>query len=297
MKTEQPDLIVPGLWRLGRKESSVYLLQGSHDTILISGGNSYILPDVLAQIDSLGFDIAQIHKFLILHAHFDHVGILPYFKRKNPKMTVYGSKRAWEILKMDKAVATMNEYSWLTTQRMGLEKRLEDYDWKWRHDVQGETVKDGDAIDLGGRTVKILETPGHSSCSVAAYVPEIKGLFPSDGGGIPNGDKIAPAGNSNFTLYQQSLKKLVDLEVEILCADHYGYFTGEKAADYIHRSIQAADKYRHVVEEICRQEGNQEDAVRRLVQISLKERPDNFLPEEIMTGVTRQVVKHIAGQL
>ena len=297
MKSEQPGQIVSGLWSLGRKESRVYLLQGSHDAVLISGGNSYILPDVLEQTDALGLDIAKIKKFLILHAHFDHVGIIPYLKRKNPRMTVYGSDRAWEILKMDKAIATMNEFSLMTAQKMGLERRLAAYDWKWRHDVHGETVKDGDTIDLGGRTVKILETPGHSSCSIAAYVPEIKALFPSDGGGIPNEEKIAPSGNSDFTLYQQSLNKLADLRVEILCADHNGYFIGEEAAGYIRRSIVAARKYRHVVEEICRQEEDQENAVRRLVQISLNEQPDNFLPEEIMTGVTRQVVRHIAGQL
>ncbi len=297
MKTERPDLIVPGLWCLGRMESNVYLLKGNHDTILISGGNSYILPDLLKQMDAIGLEIAEISRCLILHAHFDHVGVLPYFKRKNPRMTVYASKRGWEILKMDKPIATMNEFSWLTAQRMGMEKRLKDFDWKWRHDVFGETVKDNDTIDLGGRTVKIIETPGHSSCSVTAYVPEIKALFPSDGGGIPNGDKIAPSGNSNFTLYQKSLERLADLAVEILCADHNGYFTGEKAADYIRRSIRAAHKYRQVVENICQQAENQEDAVRRLVQIIKNEQPDSFLPEEIITGVTRQVVRHIAGQL
>jgi glyoxylase-like metal-dependent hydrolase (beta-lactamase superfamily II) len=207
MKSEQPGLIQSGLWCLGRRESNVYILKGDRDTMLISGGMSYILPNVLRQMASFGFDMDQINKILILHAHFDHIGVIPYFKRKNPSIDVYASLRGWEILKKERAVATINEFSKLTAERMGLAKVLKEYDCEWRHDVSGETVSDGDAIDLGGRTIRILETPGHSSCSLTAYVPEIKALFPSDGGGIPFGNRINPAGNSNFTLYQQSLQK------------------------------------------------------------------------------------------
>jgi 2-aminobenzoylacetyl-CoA thioesterase len=297
MKSEQPGLIEPGLWCLGRRESNVYLLKGDRDTLLISGGMSYILPDVLEQMASFGVDAAQITKILSLHAHFDHIGIIPYFKRKNLSIDIYASARGWEILKKEKAIATINEFSNLTSKHMGLEKVLKDYYCEWRHDVSGETVKDGDTIDLGGRTVRILETPGHSSCSLTAYVPEIKAMFPSDGGGIPFGSNISPAGNSNYTLYQQSLKKLADLEVRIICADHYGYVTGDEAASYINRSIQSADDYRHSVERIYRQTRDQEKTVERLVGMSLSENSDYFLPKEIITGVTRQLVRHIAAHV
>ena len=77
---------------------------------------------------------------------------------------------------------------------MGLEEGFRGYDCEWQHDVQGKTVKEGDTIHLGGWAIGILETPGHSSCSLTAYVPEIKALFPSDGGGIPFGSEISPAG-------------------------------------------------------------------------------------------------------
>ncbi len=297
MKREQPGLIEPGLWYLGRRESNVYLLKGDRDTILISGGMSYILPDVLEQMASFGVDATQITKILILHAHFDHIGIIPYFKRKNPSIDIYASPRGWEILKKEKAITTINEFSKLTSKHMGLEKVLKDYDCEWRHDVSGETVKDGDTIDLGGRTVRILETPGHSSCSLTAYVPEIKALFPSDGGGIPSGSGISPAGNSNYTLYQQSLHKLAELEVQVLCADHYGYITGDEAADYILRSIRSAADYRQLVEKIYRRERDPEKTVNRLVQMALSEQSGNFLPKEIITGVTGQLVRHIVSHM
>ena len=297
MTNQNPGLIEPGLWCLGRRESTVYLLEGSHDVMLISGGTSFILPDVLEQLASFGLDISQITKSLILHAHFDHIGIIPYFKRKNPDITVYALERGWEILKMGKAISTINNFSRMTAEHMGLAQRLRDYDCEWRHDVQGEIVKEGDKIDLGGRTIEIYETPGHSSCSLSAYVPEIKALFPSDGGGIPFGHEISPAGSSNFTAYQQSLNKLADLEVRILGADHFGYITGDEAATYIRRSIRSAADYRRLVEKIHHEERDQEKTVDRLMQMIIKKDPDQFLPREIMAGVTRQVVKHIAAQM
>lgn len=297
MHSQQPGQIQPDLWCLGRRESNVYLLKGHDDTILISGGLSYILPDVLKQMASFGMNMDQISKILILHAHFDHIGIIPYFKRKNPSIEVFASVRGWEILKKEKAISTINEFSRLTSKRMGLEERLKGYDCEWRHDVRGKTVKEGDTIHLGGRTMEVLETPGHSSCSLSAYVPEIKALFPSDGGGIPFGREISPAGNSNYTLYQQSLEKLADLAVNVLCADHYGYVTGDEAADYIRRSIRSAADYRWLVEETYREEGNMEKTVDRLVQMIFKERSDYFLPKEIITGVTGQVVKHMVSHM
>ncbi len=297
MRNDQPGQVAPGLWCLGRRESNVYLLQGTRETMLISGGTSYILPDVLEQLASFGLEPGSISKCLILHAHFDHVGIIPYFKRTYLHMDIYALQRGWDILKMDKAVATINEYSRLTAEQMHLAERLQDYDLNWGQDISGTTIREGDTIDLGGRTVRIIETPGHSSCSLTAYVPEIKALFPSDGGGIPFDQEIIPSGNSNFTLYQQSLHKLVDLETDFICADHYGTVSGEEARGYIRESIRSAAEYRRLVEKVYRREQDREKTVAHLVKLILDTRPDYFLPEAILTGVTRQMVRHIAGEM
>ena len=297
MRHDQPGPVAPGLWCLGRRESNVYLLQGNRESMLISGGTSYILPEVLQQLRDFGLKSSAITKCLILHAHFDHVGIIPYFKRTHPEMEIYALPRGWDILNMDRAIATINEFSRLTAERMGLESRLQDYDLDWDQDITGTPIREGASLDLGNRTVQIIETPGHSSCSLTAYVPEIKALFPSDGGGIPFGGEIIPSGNSNFTRYQQSLNKLMDLEVELVCADHYGVVSGEEAPGYIRESIRAAAAYRRLVEKVFFREQDQEKTVDHLVKLTLEARPDYFLPEAILSGVTRQMVKHIAKEL
>ncbi|NNG08481.1 MAG: MBL fold metallo-hydrolase, partial [Desulfobacteraceae bacterium] len=249
MRIRKPGKIREHLWYLGCEESGVYLLEGQGESMIISGGMSYILPDVLQQMREFGIQEDRIRKLLILHAHFDHVGIVPFLKRRHPELQIYGSPRAWEILSMPKAINTINAFSGMVAAHMGRVEDCSGLDLEWREDVEGASVSEGDQMGIDHIEVQIFETPGHSSCSISAYVPQIKALFASDGGGIPYQDVIVTAGNSNFTLFQQSLEKLKDLDVEYLCADHYGYIVEEEAGDFIQQTIQTAKKNRSLMEE------------------------------------------------
>lgn len=283
------------IWFLGREESGIYLLEGRDGSMIISGGMSYILPDVLRQFEEFGIDEEKITKLLILHSHFDHVGVVPFFKRRHPEMEVYASIRAWEILQMPKAIATINEFSQTVANRMGKQSVYSTYDLEWREDVTGKTIGEGDQIDLGGLKVWVLEIPGHSSCSIAAYVPELKTLFPTDGGGIPFNETIVTSGNSNYTKYQESLERMKDLEVEYYCADHYGYIFGEEASDFASKTIEMAKQKRAQMEEVYCSTRDIDEAAKRLVSSFYDENPYYFLSPEIFLDVYRQMVRHIAS--
>ena len=283
------------IWFLGREESGIYLLEGRDGSMIISGGMSYILPDVLRQFEEFGIDEEKITKLLILHSHFDHVGIVPFFKRRHPEMEVYASIRAWEILQMPKAIATINEFSQTVANRMGKQSVYSTYDLEWREDVTGKTIGEGDQIDLGELKVRVLEIPGHSSCSIAAYVPELKTLFPTDGGGIPFNETIVTSGNSNYTKYQESLERMKDLEVEYYCADHYGYIFGKEASDFTSKTIEMAKQKRAQMEEVYCSTRDIDETAKRLVSSFYDENPYYFLSPEIFLDVYRQMVRHIAS--
>ncbi len=297
MRVRQPGRVCERLWCLGREESSVYLLQGSEGAMLISGGMSGIVPDVLQQLREFGLDEERITSCLILHAHFDHVGIIPFFKRRIPGMEVYASERAWELLGKDKVIETINAFSRMTDEQLGMSRQGLDFDLDWRDDVSGKVVREGDVLSLGDLEVRILETPGHSSCSISAYVPEIKALFPSDGGGIPYKDEIIPSGNSNYTKFQQSLEKLVPLDVQFLCADHCGYVTEDEAGTFIRDAQVAAAEFRRLMEKVYTRFGDVDQAVEHLVGKTFEQRPDYFLPRDILAGVYKQMVRHIAAEM
>ncbi len=294
MRVRKPGKVQEGIWFLGQKETGVYLLEGNKESMIVSGGMSYIVPDILRQFKDFELDETRIKKILILHSHFDHVGIVPFFKRRHPEIEVCASERAWNILKMEKAILTINEFSRNVTKRMGKEEIYSEYDLEWRNDVSGKTVRDGDRIDLGDLEISILEIPGHSSCCIAAYVPELKALFPTDGGGIPFDETIVTSGNSNFTLYQESLERLKDLEVETYGADHYGYVIGEEAGRFIPLTIEMAKGKRAEMEDAYRSTRDIDAAAKKLISAFYDENPDYFLSPEIFLDVHRQMVRHIA---
>jgi glyoxylase-like metal-dependent hydrolase (beta-lactamase superfamily II) len=295
MRVRSAGKIADRLWYLGREEAGVYVLEGNESSIMINGGLSFILPDVLNQMKELGIDAGKIAKFLILHSHFDHVGIVPYFKRTWPEIEVLAGARAWDILKMPKAVETMNSFSRLVTKQMKAGAGLDAYDLDWRDDVAGGTVKEGDTIDLGDRVLRIMETPGHSSCSISAYEPDMKAMFASDAGGIPYKDSSFPSGNSDFTLFQKTLERLNKLPVDYLCADHYGYVTGEEARGFIGLTIEEARKLREEMEQIIGKENGDLDAAARVCNsLFFQRNPDYFIAPEILEGVFKQMLKHVA---
>ncbi len=291
----KPGRVTDRIWFLGQEESGVYLLEGNDEAMIVSGGMSYLVPTILRQFEEFGIREEKISKFLILHSHFDHVGILPFFKRRYPQAEVYASSRAWEILRMEKAVATINEFSRTVAKRMGREEAYRLFDLEWRDDVTGQIVREGDEIDLGGMSVSIVEVPGHSSCSIAAYVNERRALFPSDAGGIPFDETIIASGNSNYTKYQESLEKLKDLPVDFYCADHYGYVTGDEAEVFIQRTIEVAKEKRNLMEEVYRSTRDVDLAAKKLVMAFYDQHPSYFLSPEIFLEVYRQMVRHIAS--
>ena len=294
MRIRKPGKVRQGIWYLGREESGVYLLEGDRSAMIVSGGMSYIVPDMLLQLKDFGIDENRIKKLLILHSHFDHVGIVPFFKRRLPAMEVYASQRGWEVLQMDKAVVTINEFGRSMARRMGKGDVYSAYDLEWRKDVSGKTIREGDRIDLGSLEVLILEIPGHSSCCIAAHVPGLKALFPTDGGGIPFDKTIVSSGNSNYTKYQQSLERLKHLEVDYFCADHYGYVVGSEANEFILKSIEMAKENRVQMEEVYRSTQNIDAAAQKLTASFYEANPHYFLSPEIFLDVYRQMVRHIA---
>jgi 2-aminobenzoylacetyl-CoA thioesterase len=298
MRIRKAGKITEHLWRLGAEESCVYLLEGSKSSAIISGGMNYIIPDILQQIKEFGIDENKIAHIIILHAHFDHVGIVPFFKRRWPRLTVYASRRGCDVTANPKAIAVINEFSNIVAQKnRGSGDDMSSLDWVWRDDIKGESLAEGDVIDLGGMDLEISATPGHSSCSISAYVPQLQALFPSDAAPIPYKDDMIIMPNSNYTEYQQSLEKLLKFKVRILGADHYACLVDDEAANYISNSIVATREKRCALEDLLKKEGSIDQAAQVYVDDFCKKNPDYFIAPDIMLGVYRQMLKHLAENM
>jgi len=295
MRVRNAGQIDEGLWLLGTEESCVYLLEGRNSSALISAGISYILPEFFRQIEIWGIPEKKIQHIIILHSHFDHVGIVPYLKRKWPYINVYASARSWEILSKPKSAPVMKDYTLKVCERvLGDTNILKDIDWQWRNDIFGETVRTGSRIDLGGRHIDILETPGHSSCSISAYVPQLKSLFPSDSVAIPYRDEHVIAAGSSFEKYKNSLDIMAGLDIELIGADHYGCIIQDETKHYVAKSKEAAENLIRTLTKTLEKTGNIEQTAAMLVKQHFERRPDYFVAPEILISTYTQMLKQFA---
>lgn len=298
MRYKHAGKIDEGIWLLGTQESCVYLVEGRESSALINAGLSHSLPEFLHQMETWGIKENKIEHLIMLHAHFDHVGLAPYLKRQWPNVSVYASSRGWEVLANPKAVEVINTFMLKVCRRVkGNTDVLSAFDWRWRDDVQGECLKHGSRIHLGGRHIEIYETPGHSSCSISAYVPQLKALFPSDAVAIPYRDEYVIAAGSSFESYQKSLDQLALLDVEMLCADHYGYITGQEAKHYVERSKSAANQMMNRLRESLSIHGSIEHAAEHLIHLHFQQRPDYFVHPDILLRTYTQMLKQFSETL
>ena len=294
MRYLTPQSIHPRIEYLGRQEMNTYLLKGK-EYMIIEGGMSYLVPDMLKQLGERSIDITRITRLLILHSHFDHCGIGPFFKRRIPGLKIVASRRSQELYRKEKVIHFIRDRNREMIQFFKMEKEAAELNLDFDQMEIDEAVGEGDTIDLGeGVKVQIMEMPGHSSCSIAAHVPSLKALFPSDAGGIPGeGDEIFPSGNEDFILYQKSLEKSRPLEVEIVGLARNGAFVGADAGEYILRSIQAAEDMRR--EMIRRFQGvaDPEEKITRLARERYDSLKTRDIPWEVYLALMRGMVKNI----
>ncbi len=293
MRITKTGWITERILLLGREESNVYLLKGEENTI-VGGGMISIVPDLLEQLADFGVEESSITRLLILHTHFDHCGIAPFLAKRWPQLKVVASKRGKELLGNPKVVESIAVLSQSLIAEASLEGKAEELGLAFDGVEVHDTVEGGEKVNWGGVELEIIDAQGHSSDSIAAYMPSEKALFASDAGGIPFGDSVFAAGNSNFAKYQQTLERFSEYDVEIHLAEHYGAFTGEDAKAFMPKSIQAARETLKLMEESYSRTGDAEASTKELTDLIMKSAPDYFLPKEVMAMVIGQMMRYIA---
>jgi 2-aminobenzoylacetyl-CoA thioesterase len=296
MQITIPGKINNRLWFLGRMESCIYLLEGARESILINGGLSFLVPEILHQFQDFNIDASKISKVLLLHSHFDHVGIAPFFRRRNPEITLLAHARAWNVLKNPRVLQSINNANQYVMENRGVTQACANYDLDWRTDISGKALGEGDRIDLGDLEIIIFETPGHSPCSISAYVPDLQALFPSDAGGVPFGEKIMTYGASNYTDFEKSLRKLKDLPAKYICSDHFGCITGDEAASFFELSIQTAEERRILMKSIYNRRKNVDETAKELALRFKEENNHNWVTDDTFLKSYRQMVLHLIGR-
>jgi len=294
MQRTEPGKVTDRIILLGTRESCFYLVDGGEESAVIGGGMAYIAPEVVKQLQAFSVNERKIKRVVILHAHFDHCGLVPFMKRRWPWAVVAASPRASELLSDPRVSESIRDMNRLTLARAGLERAAKEMGFDFSAIKVEEVLREGDRVPCGDVSFEVLEVPGHSSCSIALYLPEEKALFASDAAGVRYGDYYMAAGNSNFDLFQRSLEKMSRLDVEVLLGEHYGALDGEEGRGYLRQAMEEAGKTRALLEASYRRTGDVEKSTAEIAEVFVSEAPEGFLPPEVLRLVAGQMVRHIA---
>jgi glyoxylase-like metal-dependent hydrolase (beta-lactamase superfamily II) len=275
MWIKEPQKVSEEIEYVGTADMCIYLLKGN-EYMFIEGGMSYVVPTLLQQLDERGIDQSKITKLLILHSHFDHCGIVPFFKRRLPQMEVLASARTKEVYGKDKAIQFIRERNRAMIEYYGMQQEAAELNLDFDAIPVDRVVREGDRVDLGkGLIAECIEVPGHSSCSIAAYVSKMKALFGSDAAGIPNE------------------RKLSQYDVEILCAARNGVFLEKDGREFVSKTMRAAEQLRQEVIKRFAETGNRERITTELCDRIYAEVKTVDIPKGIFLRVMKSIVDNI----
>jgi len=247
---DPPVEITDNLWMLGINEYPLYLVRGSGEAALFEGGVGAMGPLVLEQLEKLGIEPDAIRRQIVPHAHPDHVMAVPLFQRTFPNLTVIASQPAAGTLSVEKAISFFTQIDEaITTSLMKMGRITEAHRPQPLEEKRisvDRVVKEGDTIAVDGFSFHVLETPGHSDCSLSFHEPGEGILLVSDAAGyyMPEHDAWWPDYFTGYAAYLATLERLLALDAEILCLGHHGVLRGAEAVrSHLSRSISATREY------------------------------------------------------
>ncbi|MBW2176248.1 MAG: MBL fold metallo-hydrolase [Deltaproteobacteria bacterium] len=299
MIIDQPGKVTDNITMLGKKASCVYLLDGGEACAILGGGLAYLIPGIEGQLAEMEIDPEKIKQLVIQHAHFDHCGIVPYFKKKWPWPKIVASAKAKTLLSTPKVAASIEKFNKRHLEEVLPQVKSGNLCIENFHIEVEKVVGDGDTLQCGGLRMQVLETPGHSTCSISVYVPEEKAMFASDAAGIALGEGVFTTANSSFDQYQASLEKIFEYDPEIILAEHQGARTGEDCRKFMRISRQSAREMRERVESSFARTGDIGRSTDEITTQLMASAPDGFLPawvvKLVVGGMVYQTSKRIPG--
>lgn len=211
--------IFKDVYYLGDSGCSVYLVDthGEDKLVLIDCGMRLNLIKKISKVNLNPMDISHC---IITHFHIDHIAACADLKAFNTKVRYYAHELDAQPIEEkghDRETAAL----WYGTdyKPIKLERKLKG---------------DYEILKFGNYEFQCLHTPGHTpgSISILLEIQNTKILFGQDLHG-----PIIP-GVSNYGDYQKSLRKLLELDADILCEGHFGIFQpANEVQDYIEKYL------------------------------------------------------------
>ncbi|MDO5425460.1 MAG: MBL fold metallo-hydrolase [Eubacteriales bacterium] len=232
------DRIDKDTWMLSEyrhpEETHCYLLNGSGRSMLIDTGLG--ICDIYREVRKL---TEQPFTAAATHIHWDHIGGHKYF----PDFYVHREELGWLLGGFPLPVEAVRN---MVTRQCDLP---ENYDVSTYELFQGKPagiLEGGESIDLGGRIIQVLHTPGHSPGHMCFWEPDRGYLFTGDL--VYKGTLFANYPSTEPQDYLESLEKIAVLPAKKIFPGHHSTIIRPEIVSRMRdtfRMLKAEGKLRH----------------------------------------------------
>ncbi len=203
-----------------KKATAGYLITGERPLLIETGSQSSVAT-LMRALDHLGIDHADLAGVAVTHIHLDHAGGVGDVARAFPQATVYvhelGARHLIDPTRLIDSASRV--YGDLLDSLYG---RLDPTDPE-----RVVVLYDDDTVDVGNRSVRAIDSPGHAKHHLA-FLDETSGLlFAGDALGVqlPDGGVLRPAtppADFDFAKAINSMRRFSALRPAGIALTHYG---------------------------------------------------------------------------
>lgn len=194
-----------------------YLVEGPKGPVLIETGPGSTLQNLLEQLSRHGYQPIDIQHIIVTHIHFDHAGAAGWWAQQGSTIYVHHFG-APHLIQPDRLIRS-------ATRIYG-----DQMDPLWGEILPAPKEKvvslfDGDTIEVGGLSFRVIETPGHARHHHVIQLGEF--AFTGDAAGIKLGDSPlldipAPPPEFDLEAWQHSLDRLLQMNFRTIYPTHFG---------------------------------------------------------------------------
>lgn len=236
---------------------SAFLIDDGKTAIMLDSGFAFTGYPVADKIKALLGD-RDLDYIFLTHSHYDHALGSAYALQYWPHAKVVAGEYATKIFAKPTAKAVMRDLDRKFADKCGVgeyEDRIDDL----RVDIP---VADGDLVQAGDMTFRVVNLPGHTKCSVGYYLEEEKLLISTESIGIYAGDDVIfPSYLVGYRMTLDSIEKAASLGAEQLMLPHYGLLPKEKTEWFLKTARENAMETAEGIAAIVRKGGTVRDAV------------------------------------
>jgi glyoxylase-like metal-dependent hydrolase (beta-lactamase superfamily II) len=218
----QPTSVIDLNWVGHPRSIATAVLRSENSAALVDPGPASSLSTLREQLAAQGLRVSDLNAILLTHIHLDHAGATGALVRENPRLQVYvhenGAPHMSDPAKLLHSASRLYGDSMLPLFGEFLPVPQTNL-----HALQGKEV-----LQLAGRKLEVLYTPGHASHHVTYFDPQEGTAFVGDTTGISvNGHPFilpaTPPPDISLELWDTSLEAIAGLHPRRLFLTHFSF--------------------------------------------------------------------------